>query len=126
MLKISTIKGMREFQDANRRRLAALKPRGELGRLVKWATASAHRYAVGITHVDTGALKNSHLMKIKGLRDIIYLNPRSHNPKSGQRPAEYGLYEHARGGSHAFYDRTAAELGPRLQQRMMQGIARKM
>jgi hypothetical protein len=43
----------------------------------------------------------------------IYIDPTAVNPR-GQRPEEYGVYEHARGGSHAFYERTIKERGEQI------------
>ena len=110
------IQGIQEVQAANQRMIAALKPRGALGKAVQRATIRAHRYATMITHVDTGALRASHRMRMerRGLRGIVYIDPASQNPRSGVRPHVYGLYEELRGGDHAFYERTVMEEGPRI------------
>jgi hypothetical protein len=107
-----TIKGVQEAQQRNQRVIAELKPAGAMGRAVQYATATLQRYAIGITHVDTGSLRASHRMSISGTRGTIYIDPGSTNPRSGNKPSIYGLVEHARGGSHAFYGRTIAEAGP--------------
>lgn len=78
-----------------------------------WAVSEVGRemqaHARAITHIDTGALAASHRMITGGggatARALIFIDPTALNPR-GQRPAEYGLIEHARGGSHAFYART--------------------
>ena len=54
------IEGIQEAQAACNRALAAVQPKGALGEAVRWGIAEAHRYAVVITHVDTGALRASH------------------------------------------------------------------
>jgi len=104
------IEGIQAAQAAVNRTIAAMRPSGALGTAVHAATISLHRYAVGITHVDTGALKGSHTMRITRTRGEIYISPNARHA-TGKRPAEYGVYEHRRGGSHAFYARTVAEHG---------------
>lgn len=108
-----SIEGIQEAQDDNLRAIAALRPDNALGRMVQSVTADLHRHAVSVTHVDTGSLRASHRMMIDrgGLRGTIYIDGGSRNPRSGQRPSVYGAYEHERGGTHAFYDRTVAEAG---------------
>lgn len=106
-----SIKGLQEAQAANQRRIAMMKPHGEVQKAIKEATIGAQRYAIQITHVLTGSLRASHRMKVKGLRGRIYIDPKAVNPRSNQRPAVYGYYENKRGGSHAFYDRTVEEYG---------------
>ena len=127
MLDISmTIEGLQAAQQAHIQLMAALKPSGAFGQAIQHATARAHRYAVAITHVDTGSLRASHRMRIhrRGLRGTVYIDPGAVNPRTGQRPADYGRTEHARGGSHAFYARTIAEEGPAILQDV-DGILRR-
>lgn len=106
-----SIKGLQEAQRDNQRRIAMFKPHGEIQGAIKDATIGAQRYAINITHVDTGSLRASHRMKIQGLHGYVYIDPRAVNPRSGQRPVIYGFYENKRGGEHAFYDRTVEEYG---------------
>lgn len=109
-----SLRGVQEAQDMNARAIAALRPAGAAGVAVRDATAEMHRYAVSITHVwkyKGGGLKTSHRMEVNDFRGRIYIDPGVINPR-GQRPVEYGPHEHARGGSHAFYARTMAEVGP--------------
>ena len=114
------IRGIQEAQAANNRMIAALKPRGALGQAVQRGTMRAHRYAVLITHVDTGALRGSHRMRMerRGLRGVVSIDRSTRNPRSDARPYQYGVYEHDRGGSHAFYERTVEEEGPRILEDM--------
>jgi hypothetical protein len=121
-----TIEGLQEAQDDNAKRIAALKPDGLLGQVIKDATVEAHRYAVAITHMDTGTLRASQRMKIKGRRGEIFIDPGARNPRSKTPPAEYGRYEHGRGGSHAFYDRTVSEEGPKIADRAIARLKRKI
>lgn len=111
-----SITGIQEAQDDNVRMIAALEPSGALGESLRFVVVGMHRHAVAITHVDTGALKASHRMGIElaNLFGEIYIDPASVNPRSKVKPEEYGVYEHNRGGSHAFYDRTRREVGPAL------------
>ena len=113
-----SITGIQEAQAANNRAVAALKPSGALGRAVQYGTIAAHRYAIGFTHVDTGALKSSQRMEISGVRGRVFIDPSAFNPSCGQRTAMYGPYEHARGGSHAFYQRVIDEHGQEITQEM--------
>lgn len=110
-----TVTGIEELQDANLRKIAALKPRGPFGRMVKFIGTALHRYSVSITHVDTGTLKASERLDLDldlG-RATIFLDPTAVNPRSGDRASEYGVDEHARGGTHAFFARTLRERGKR-------------
>ena len=108
------VDGLREVQDANLQRIAALQPSGAMGKAIKDAATRLHRYAVAITHTWKylgGGLKASHRMAVEGASAKIYIDPSAVNPR-GQRPADYGPQEHARGGTHAFYKRTVDEEGP--------------
>lgn len=114
----ATLRGLQEAQDQNLRQIAALQPSGALGQAIREATAQLHRYAVAITHVwriKGGGLRASHRMEVLGggLGGRIYIDPAAVNPR-GQRPAEYGIYEHARGGEHAFYERAINERGEQI------------
>lgn len=119
-----SIRGIQEVQKANEQIIAMLRPNSAFGRAVQYATIQAHRYVVAITHVDSGALRASHRMEIKGLHGRIFIDPTSPgiNRRRGRRrasqtalrPAVYGPMEHARGGSHAFYQRTEREAGTRI------------
>jgi len=122
-LKLS-IQGLQQAQATNNRAIAALRPSGNLGKAVQYGTISAHRYAVGLTHVDTGSLKSSHRMEIKGLRGEVYIDPNAVNPRSNQRTAMYGPYEHDRGGEHAFYARVVDEYGQQIEAEMRNMVRR--
>lgn len=119
-----TIRGIQEAQKANARYIANLNPGGALGRAVQYATIETHRYATSLTHVKTGALRASHRMQTYGLRGRIYLDPTAQNPKTRERTAMYGPIENARGGSHAFYERTRDEGGPKIQRAALAGFLR--
>jgi hypothetical protein len=113
-----SITGIQEAQAKNNRNMAALRPEGALGRAVQYGTMAAHRYAIGVTHVDTGALRGSHRMELAGLRGRVYIAPEAMNPRSGQKTTLYGPYEHQRGGEHAFYQRVIDQYGQEIEQQM--------
>lgn len=105
-----TIHGIPEAQAELVRQARELRPSGALGKAIKEATLHLHQYAVQITHVDTGALRASHVPEVRGAMGRIYPNPAA-TRSDGKKPAHYGIYEHRRGGAHAFYARTVAEAG---------------
>lgn len=109
-----TISGLQKAQKANLTLIRSVQPRGVLGSSVKGATIQAHQAAVRKTHHKTGSLKASQRMKVNGLRGVIFIDPSAVNPRTKQKPSEYGLVEHGRGGSHAFYERTLREDGKRI------------
>lgn len=109
-----TIKGLQREQARNVQRIADLQPAGAAGRAVQYATAAAHRYAVQITHVDTGAWRASHRMALAGLRGSVQIAPGAKNPRSGQPVSVYADVWAQRGGELAVYDRTIEEAGPTI------------
>jgi len=110
-----TIKGLQETQRANQENVAAMRPTGIFGLAIKNATIQAQAYEAGVIHVDTGALKSSRLIKVVGLQGQIYTDPGAYGPSG--RPYIYGFWEHKRGGSHAFAERTVKEAGPMIGRR---------
>lgn len=115
----ATIEGIQEAQAWNLRKIAAVRPRGALGRAILYGTTAAHRGAVARTHVDTGALRASQRMVMYGDSEgQVFLDGSATNPRTGQRTAAYGPWEHERGGEHAFYQRTVDEDGPGIEQEM--------
>jgi hypothetical protein len=119
-----SIQGIQEAQARNNRRIAALQPSGAAGQAVKDAIISLHRYATQITHVGKytggGALKSSHRMDVNELDGTVKIDPKSVSPrrtKAKNKPVVYGIYENARGGEHAFYDRTTSEIGEQVAER---------
>jgi len=123
-----SIEGIQEVQQRNLRRIAALQPEGKAGEAVRDAIIALHRYAVSITHVGIynvggsmvggGSLRAAHRMEVDGLEGQIYIDRGARNPRSKTKPVEYGVYENARGGEHAFYDRTSDEYGPQVVARV--------
>ena len=120
-----TIRGIQAAQRANAQLIAAVSPDGAFGRAIREATAAVHRYAVSISHVDTGAMKASHRMQIRGLEGRVSLDQTARNPRSRVPTHEYGAHEHQRGGSHAFYERTYHEAGPGIARQAIQTVRRR-
>lgn len=109
------LRGLQEVQAKNRKMIQALQPWSTLGKALKDATAKAHRYAIVNTHVwkdRGGGLRASHLMEVTGYMGRVYIG-HGRNPR-GQDPAVYGPYEHARGGTHAFYSLVLQEHGDEI------------
>lgn len=136
-----TIQGLQEAQRANQQAIAAVSPRGGLGRAVQTATAEAQRYAISITHVGRyarggrfvggGALRSSHRMSLEadgrnGARGAVFIDPSAVNPLTGQKPERYGGFEHKRGYPHNFYERTVKERGAYIGNLAVQEIARAL
>jgi len=106
MIDVS-IQGIQELMADSLRATRAIRPSGALGRVVKRVGLATLRWIDGVVHVDTGALRASQRIDFiesgNEATAIIFVDPTAVNPK-GQYPAEYGVYENRRGGSHAFYD----------------------
>lgn len=105
---------LQDVQSALRRAQAAVRPSNGLGAAVQYATLEAQRYAIGRTHVVTGTLRASHRAEVSGTRGRVYIEPSAVNPVTRQLPSRYGVFEHARGGDHAFYENTVVQDGPRI------------
>lgn len=117
------VEGLQEAQEALRRAERYVSGADGAQRVVGEAAIRAHRYATSITHVDTGTLKSSHRMRIGRTHAEIYIDPGARNEHGG-RPAQYGPYEEARGGAHAFYRRTIDEAGPGIARQAQADMAR--
>jgi hypothetical protein len=118
-----TITGLQQAQAEALRIAAALEPNGAVGQAVKYVTLGLHRYAVAYTHIGQyvqsksgswyyhipgrggGSLRASHRVDIGGDRGEVFIDPGARNPLTGRAPAEYGVYEFARGGEHDAYTR---------------------
>ena len=114
MSVMMNIEGIQRVQKRNLKRIARLS---KMGDMITPMAISLHRYSMGITHVDKGALKAAERVTIKSRgqsvsRGRIYIDEGAMTME-GKVPAEYGVWEHRRGGDHAFFDRTVKEAGPR-------------
>lgn len=117
-----SIEGIQEVMARNNRRINDLRPEGAAGEAVRDAVIALHRYAVQITHVDTGSLRASHRMDVNELEGMVYIDSGSVNPRTREKPSIYGVIENARGGEHAFYDRTVSEIGEQVRARATKHI----
>ena len=92
--------------------------RGAFRDTIKHMLMVMRNYAQFITHRETGTLAASHDIEYNARALSGYIYPSDDRPKlrgrSVQYPSEYGVYEHARGGSHAFYERTLNEMGDHI------------
>lgn len=111
------IKNLAETQAYFVRLLSETSGRG-LEDLISKATARAHRYTTMIVHVDTGRLKNSLFPRTHGRGNFAY-------GIVGTNVA-YAPYEHDRGGSHAFFERTVDEEGPAIIRQFDDDLAREV
>ena len=122
-----SITGIQEAQDACLRWATAVQPKGALGRAVQYMTVEAQRRAVELTHVDTGALRASHRIAYDGpARGRVFIDGGTVNPRSRQRTAMYGYWEHERGGEHAFYARVVDEYGATIRKRAVELVAKEL
>lgn len=96
------IKGFEEIQEAHRKLVYEMSPRGAFGRANQKATLDLMRAVRVRAHVDTGTYRSSIVAEFDGLFGRVYVAP-NRNPKSGQLASVYGQYEEARGGSHAAF-----------------------
>ena len=103
------IKGKDEVQAALAEAAKVASQGGDLQQAVGIASRRARTYAVEFSHVWTGALKASHTIVQSGTHAEIYPSPAVINPRTKRSPAEYGPFEHRKGGDHAFYARTMAK-----------------
>ena len=115
-----SIEGLQALQQANAHNLAALRPDGALGRAVLYATTAVQRYAMAITHVDTGSWRASHRMDYRTAmgspRGEVFVDPGAVNPRSGAKPVDYATKWEQRGGEMAVYQRTINEQGDKIGQ----------
>ena len=97
----------------HRHMIEQIQPEGAYGKAIKRMTVMGHAYSMRVTHVDTGATKSAHRMELSRLEGSIFLDPYARRG-DGKAPAQYGPYEEARGGGHAFYNRTVREQGDQI------------
>lgn len=123
----ATITGLQEAQEANLRKIAALKPSGSLGRAIQWGAGEAHRFLTANTAHWTGALRASRRIKMRarGLEAVISAAPEAINPRSDARPSRYDVSLHRRGqvpgrrsGILASMPYTVEKAGPRISKEM--------
>ena len=118
------IEGLQQAQANNRNRILAIQPGGVVDEEIKRLVIGSNRYAMYVTHVDTGALRASHRMYLRPMEGEVSVSMDTYNPRSGRAVHVYAEFEHARGGSHAFYARTVAEYTKPELERSKQRIAK--
>lgn len=101
----ASIHQLEELQRELQRLQQEVSPEGMEATLTL-AVGMLHRYGSGIVHVDTGRLKNSLFWRVQA-------HERRASAIWGTNVA-YSIYEEARGGDHAFVERTAREEGPHV------------
>lgn len=90
--------------------------RGYMKDTITRALADLRDYVREITHRETGTLAESHQWEYDShlMKGRLYIAPwmlKLHGHRV-QWPYVYGPYEHARGGTHAFYERAMSEKAP--------------
>lgn len=90
--------------------------RGAFSDQIKRILRILRNYAMAITHQETGTLAHSHTVSYSShlLTGYIYPDPKHIQPSRartlpGRSVQSYAHFEHARGGTHAFYERTYNE-----------------
>jgi hypothetical protein len=96
------IKGFQEIQEASRKLVYAMNPRGAMGQANRYTTLQMMRAVRVRAHKDTGTYAASIQAEFDGLHGRVYVGD-NRNPKTGQSAAVYGKFEEARGGSHAAF-----------------------
>lgn len=108
------ISGLQEAQRWNARAIANMKPSGAFGRMIRDIVTQIQRAEMAVTHVDTGALRGSERMELRGLTGRTYIDESAMNPRSRVPAHVYAVFENARGDSHAFGERTANDAAPAI------------
>lgn len=67
-------------------------------------------------------MRASERIEVNGLEGKVFIDPDTKNPRSKTPPVEYAVYENARGGEHAFADRTVNEIGEEVKNRVVTRI----
>lgn len=125
-LKVTlTIDGLRKAQDANKRRIVKMQPKG-LSRVIQIATLEMHRLALIETPVDTGSWRASHLITLEPTRGIVFVDPSALNSRSGGRVIDYATEYEQQGGRYAVYKNTAAQHGSRVLQAAAKAAAKEI
>lgn len=124
-LKVN-VKGVQEFQVANLRYIRALEPTGVLDEAAREGIAALQRYQAGIAHVDTEALRGSRRVRFSRNMAELFTSSTARNPRSGVPVLQYDDPEEMRGGSHANWQRTFDEAGPRVAQGMIVKLVRAL
>lgn len=113
-----TVSGYYELEKVLRKQAGGDPIRGAFKEALVDMLRQLRDYAAAITHSRTGHLAGAHTYEYDSHRMVgrLFLNPRvAYATGSRVRwPFIYGVYEHRRGGPHAFYERTMAERGNQI------------
>lgn len=109
------IRGNKEAQRAMTVAANAVQGQGGLGRAIQFVTLGAMQFAMRVSHKVSGALRSAHIPEFQSgigmARGRVFIDPTAINPMGGKPVDDYAAIEEARGGSHAFYERTVSERG---------------
>lgn len=130
-----SISGLQQAQQAMMKKIASLKPGGSFEDAIRFGTIAALRYAISITHVDTGTLRAALRMKLErgfmsGPRGVVYIDPNAVSPARSTtmagraKPSKYGPFENARGDSHGFFERVPRERGSTIGRQCAAALVR--
>ena len=105
-----------------------LKARGVLGQQIRQVARTIFDYMRAITHVESGALRAAERFTFdpEDVSAVVDIDPHAPPRKGKTLPVEYGIYEHARGGTHAFMQRAMSERGPAALARAEQMLERSL
>lgn len=109
------IRGLQQLQEASRKLVYAVNPKGAMGQANRYAVLQLMRGVRVRAHKDTGTYAASIQAEFDGEHGRVYVAD-NRNPKTGQSAAVYGKYEEARGGSHAAFANTNAQEGSKAAQ----------
>ena len=112
------VEGLKEAQDRLTRLAQRLGSGAGVEAIMARAMLRAHRYATMIVHVDTGRLKNSLFPRLSRAPNTIYAVVGTN--------VVYAPFEHARGGTHAFFQRTIDEEGAAIMAQVEADVAREV
>lgn len=114
----SDLQGLQEAQSRLARLVQRVGAGSGLRAIIARAVLRAHRYTTMIVHVDTGRLKNSLFPRVTMQSNQAYGVVGTN--------VMYAPYEHDRGGSHAFFERTVQEDGPAIVRQVEDDIRREV
>lgn len=115
IVNAASVRELEALQRELDRLATEVNPEDGLATTLTLAIGMLHRYGAAVVHVDTGRLKNSLFWDVQA-------NAQRASAIWGTN-VEYSIYENARGGEHAFVDRTARTEGPNVEHLFMVRIS---
>ena len=106
--------------------------RGSFSLLIRETLEELRDYAAAITHVSSGTLAASHRVTFDTAHQRGEISPdptfarRQGRTGRIQSVEQYAAAEHARGGSHAYYQRTLSEYGDAVVRRGVSAYMARM